>query len=108
MRDQDVIINYAKQANLANLDTSSFSNIATPHSEENTTEKPDTFTQPVPSTPNGAANCQVFCSININEEALKWRVEFGTVVAEQLETVVRAAMPDYEFLMARKFTAKEA
>ncbi|KAI9930662.1 hypothetical protein ASPWEDRAFT_39567 [Aspergillus wentii DTO 134E9] len=41
-------------------------------------------------------------NVDIDVEAKKWRVEFGDEAGAKLEQVVRAAMPDYEFLKARR------
>lgn len=41
----------------------------------------------------------------IGKEKQKWREEFGEEEAQKLETWVAAAMPDYEFLTARRLTA---
>lgn len=45
-------------------------------------------------------------NLDIDVETKKWREEFGEKVAIRLEELVRAAMPDYEFLKARKLKAK--
>lgn len=45
-------------------------------------------------------------NLDIEIEAKKWQKEFGEKVAIRLEELVRAAMPDYEFLYARKLKAK--
>ncbi|KAM5343886.1 hypothetical protein ACJ41O_012423 [Fusarium nematophilum] len=41
-------------------------------------------------------------SIDIGEEAVKWRNEFGMEGAQKLEQWVRDAMPDYKFLYSRR------
>ncbi|RAL08276.1 uncharacterized protein BO97DRAFT_408475 [Aspergillus homomorphus CBS 101889] len=43
--------------------------------------------------------------VDIEAEVAKWKVEFGDEVAGMLERAVREAMPDYEFLRARRMTA---
>ncbi|KAF5010791.1 hypothetical protein FDECE_3088 [Fusarium decemcellulare] len=41
-------------------------------------------------------------SINIDEEAVKWRSEFGEEGGRKLEQWVRDAMPDYNFMFSRR------
>ena len=41
--------------------------------------------------------------IIIEDEAKKWRQEFGEERGAALERCVRAAMPDYEYLWSRRF-----
>ncbi|KAE8360425.1 hypothetical protein BDV27DRAFT_161690 [Aspergillus caelatus] len=43
--------------------------------------------------------------VNIEMEAEKWCEEFGERVGRRLERLVREAMPDYEFLKARRWKA---
>lgn len=40
--------------------------------------------------------------IDIDEEVAKWKVEFGESPAKQLQALVQIAMPDYEYLKARR------
>ncbi|KAH7028157.1 uncharacterized protein B0I36DRAFT_413757 [Microdochium trichocladiopsis] len=44
--------------------------------------------------------------IDIEQEAVKWKEEFGEERARKLAAWVRAAMPDYEFLRARRMRAE--
>ncbi|GAB1206493.1 hypothetical protein APSETT445_005182 [Aspergillus pseudonomiae] len=44
--------------------------------------------------------------VDIELEAKKWCSEFGERAGKRLKRLVREAMPDYEFLKARRFTAK--
>ncbi|KAI1343679.1 hypothetical protein F5Y15DRAFT_174139 [Xylariaceae sp. FL0016] len=44
-------------------------------------------------------------SIDLDVEAAKWRTEFGEEGGRKLEKWVRDAMPDYEFLYAKRITA---
>jgi hypothetical protein len=41
-------------------------------------------------------------NINIDEEARKWKEEFGESHAQKIEKWVRDAMPDYEYLKERR------
>ncbi|KAE8349486.1 hypothetical protein BDV28DRAFT_160444 [Aspergillus coremiiformis] len=43
--------------------------------------------------------------VDVDVEAKKWREEFGENAAAEIEQLVRAAMPDYEFLRARRLGA---
>jgi hypothetical protein len=47
-------------------------------------------------------------NLDIEVEVKKWQKEFGEKVAIRLEELVRTAMPDYEFLNARKLKAKNS
>lgn len=50
----------------------------------------------------GIDRSKVASSVDIAAEALKWREEFGDHAASKIEGWVRAAMPDYEYLKARR------
>ncbi|MCJ1366812.1 hypothetical protein MMC16_005942 [Acarospora aff. strigata] len=41
-------------------------------------------------------------NLDIVEEAKKWRLEFGEEEGEKIEKWVRAAMPDYEYMKAKR------
>lgn len=43
--------------------------------------------------------------IDLEKEAKSWREEFGGRAGDRLERLVKDAMPDYEFLKARRLTA---
>lgn len=45
-------------------------------------------------------------AIDIDVEVQKWRKDFGDRAAENMECWVRAAMPDYEYLEARRLRAE--
>ncbi|PGH26458.1 hypothetical protein AJ80_01771 [Polytolypa hystricis UAMH7299] len=51
---------------------------------------------------SGVVKDKLSTSIDIDEEAKKWQTEFGDDMAMNLEKWVRAAMPDYEYLKARR------
>ncbi|KAJ4247464.1 hypothetical protein NW762_013139 [Fusarium torreyae] len=42
--------------------------------------------------------------IDISEEAVKWRKEFGDENGDKLESWVREAMPDYEYMRSKRLT----
>ena len=44
-------------------------------------------------------------SIDIGMEAKTWREEFGEKIGRHMEKLVRAAMPDYEYMKARSLRA---
>ncbi|KAI8649023.1 hypothetical protein NCS55_01475700 [Fusarium keratoplasticum] len=43
-------------------------------------------------------------NLDIAKEAAKWRVEFGDEDGSKLESWVRAAMPDYEYMRSKRLT----
>ena len=51
---------------------------------------------------NGVLKDKMAGNIDLDVEAKKWKEEFGEEKGENLEKHVRAAMPDYEFLKARR------
>ena len=53
----------------------------------------------------GIDKSKVADSVDIHAETLRWREEFGDHAASKLEGWVRAAMPDYEYLKARRLRA---
>jgi hypothetical protein len=42
--------------------------------------------------------------VDVAAEAKQWKEEFGEELAYMLETTVRDAMPDYEYLRSRRIT----
>lgn len=46
--------------------------------------------------------------IDIDVEAKEWREEFGEDTGKQIEAMVRAAMPDYEFLKSKRMIPESA
>jgi hypothetical protein len=44
-------------------------------------------------------------NVDIDTEAKKWKAEFGEEISGHLERLVRAAMPDYEYLKERRLKA---
>lgn len=44
-------------------------------------------------------------NIDIDQEAKRWRDEFGQETGGHMERWVRAAMPDYEYMRARRLRA---
>lgn len=44
-------------------------------------------------------------NIDIGMEAKTWREEFGEKISRHMEKLVRAAMPDYEYMKARSLRA---
>jgi hypothetical protein len=57
------------------------------------------------SASSGIMNDKIAGEIDIKKEGLKWREEFGEDVGKQMEGLVMAAMPDYEYLKARRLRA---
>jgi len=56
----------------------------------------------------GVISENVSANLNLDLEAKKWRDEFGDYVGNRIENWVRAAMPDYEFMSARKLRVTPA
>lgn len=54
----------------------------------------------------GIDRSKVANSVDIAAEASKWREEFGDRAASKIEAWVRAAMPDYEYLKARRLRSE--
>lgn len=48
---------------------------------------------------------KVSTKINIDTEAMKWRIEFGDEMGRRMERAVRKAMPDYEYMKERRLRA---
>lgn len=55
---------------------------------------------------NGIDRSKVAGSVDTEVEVEKWRKEFGDRAASKIEKWVRAAMPDYEYLEARRLRAE--
>jgi hypothetical protein len=47
-------------------------------------------------------------NLDIDAEAKKWKEEFGECEGEKIEKWVRAAMPDYEFMKAKRLRSRPA
>lgn len=47
---------------------------------------------------------KVVGDVDISEEAVKWKAEFGDEHARKLETYVREAMDDYEYMRSKRLT----
>ena len=45
--------------------------------------------------------------VDIDQEVVKWKAEFGEEGAQKLERWVRDAMPDYEFLHSRRLRLEQ-
>ena len=58
------------------------------------------------SASTGVLREKASSNLEIDTEAKKWRVEFGDREGEKIERLVRAAMPDYEFMKARRLRPK--
>lgn len=72
-----------------------------------TLSKQSTVSQMMLSTLNASDKInldKVADALDITEEAAKWRAEFGKEDADKLESWVRAAMPDYEYMRSKRIT----
>ena len=54
------------------------------------------------STSTGIIDCKTSADLEIDEEAQKWRLEFGDEQGSHIQKLVRSAMADYEYLKARR------
>ncbi|KIX08913.1 uncharacterized protein Z518_03570 [Rhinocladiella mackenziei CBS 650.93] len=54
------------------------------------------------SASTGILKEKASADLNIDTEVIKWRTEFGQKEAEKIASWVRAAMPDYEYMKARR------
>ncbi|KAJ2977877.1 hypothetical protein NQ176_g4130 [Zarea fungicola] len=55
---------------------------------------------------SGITHGKTFDGLTIEGEAEKWRTEFGEHVGSRIEAWVRAAMPDYTYLVGKKLVTK--
>jgi hypothetical protein len=55
---------------------------------------------------DGIVEGKTSVGLDIAEEAKKWRAEFGEEEGKRLEVWVRAAMPDYEYMRARRLRSR--
>jgi hypothetical protein len=108
MLEPKVIMKFCR---LVGLDTTKLSFTWMAASEDDLEKMPHTNSKRMQSTllaSTGIMSDKISTNININEEAKKWRQEFNGPEAEELERLVRAAMPDYEYLKERRMKAGEA
>jgi hypothetical protein len=67
--------------------------------------KTSKFSQRMLSSLNASAGIlegKTSTNISIEDEAAKWRAEFGKEEGSKIEKWVRAALPDYEYMRARR------
>ncbi|KNG80235.1 hypothetical protein ANOM_011376 [Aspergillus nomiae NRRL 13137] len=105
MTDPGLVSEYCQ---LLGMDPSLLNSSWTPVSKQQLSHM-DTFTKRYLSTllaSGGIVADKIAGHIDIELEAKKWCSEFGERAGKRLERLVREAMPDYEFLKARRFTAK--
>lgn len=58
------------------------------------------------SASSGIITGKTSINLDIDTEAKKWKEEFGEQEGEKVERMVRAAMPDYEFMKAKRLRPK--
>ena len=107
--DADDVINspdgIVQFCELVGLDVAKLRFEWTPASEEDLAQLRDDEQRRMQSTLSASAGVmkeKASGDVDISVEARKWKVEFGDTVAEKIEGWVRAAMPDYEFLKAKR------
>lgn len=60
------------------------------------------------STSTGVVQGKTSTNLDIDQEAQNWKTEFGQEEGERMERWVRAAMPDYEYMRARRLRAESS
>lgn len=58
------------------------------------------------SASSGIITGKTWINLDIDTGAKKWKEEFGEQEGENVERLVRAAMPDYEFMKAKRLRSK--
>ena len=98
----DVIVQFCE---LVGLDVAKLRFEWTPASKEDLAQMRDDVQRRMRSTLSASAGVmkeKTSGAVDISAEARKWKVEFGETEAEKIEGWVTAAMPDYEFLKAKR------
>ncbi|KAL9019970.1 MAG: hypothetical protein Q9185_002760 [Variospora sp. 1 TL-2023] len=54
---------------------------------------------------DGVVKAKARSAIDVDEEAEKWETEFGAAAAQLIVKMVNEAMPDYEYLRAKRLRA---
>ncbi|KAI0165580.1 hypothetical protein GGR57DRAFT_497052 [Xylariaceae sp. FL1272] len=101
MRSPEFVVKYAR---ITGLDPSKLKFSWEKASEEQLNKFP-TLAVKILRTLNGSSGVdisKVAGDIDIAEEAVKWRAEFGEELGCKLEGWVRNAMPDYEYMYSRR------
>ncbi|KAF3492355.1 uncharacterized protein GIQ15_01872 [Arthroderma uncinatum] len=105
MADETVV---TKLADIIGLDRASLKFTWKPVSEEDKAKKYNPMEQRMLSSlnaSNGIMKDKLAANIDIEAEVPKWKAEFGEIDGAKMYKWVTDAMPDYEFLKARRLTA---
>ncbi|KAH8682788.1 hypothetical protein BGZ60DRAFT_398738 [Tricladium varicosporioides] len=106
MLDQSIVIQYAERIGL-NPDKLRFSWDSMANEEVEKMWKVEKRMKSTIIASSGIVEGKTAQNINIEEEAKKWKVEFGEEEGEKIERWVRAALHDYEYLKARRFRPQD-
>jgi len=60
------------------------------------------------SASTGIMEGKTSINLDVDDEARKWRLEFGEEEGEKIEKWVRAAMPDYEYMKAKRLRPRRS
>lgn len=101
MTDHKVILRYSK---IIGLDPNKvkFSWASASKEELDKMPEPERRMRSTISASAGIVEGKTSAALEIDEEARKWKVEFGEEEGEKIEKWVRAAMPDYEYMKAKR------
>ncbi len=101
MTESEVVLRYSK---IVGLDPAKlkFSWAAASKEELDKMSKPENRMKSTILGSAGIVEGKTSTGLEIDEEARKWRVEFGEEKGAKIEKWVRAAMPDYEFMKAKR------
>ncbi|MCJ1251489.1 hypothetical protein MMC30_008723 [Trapelia coarctata] len=107
MTEPEVIVRFCE---IAGLDTTKLQSSWTPATEEELAKinKVGRRMFSTISASNGIVKGKTSANLDIDTEAKKWKGEFGEGEGEKIERWVRAAMPDYEFMKAKRLRPKPA
>ena len=107
LTEPEVIVRFCE---ILGLDSTKLQFNWAPADEEKLAELGDDIVRRMLSTLSASAGImggKTSAGLDIDAEAKKWREEFGEDMGIKMEGWVRAAMPDYEFLWARRLRPKE-
>jgi hypothetical protein len=106
MTSPEVIIRFSK---IAGLDPSKLQFTWSPASEQELAQIPSRIEKRMLSNilaSSGVMKERISADLDIDTEARKWREEFGERAGGKIEKWVRDAMPDYEYMKAKRLRPK--
>lgn len=108
MTEPEVLVRYCE---IVGMDPEKLQFTWSPASKEELAQLPNDIVRRMLSTisaSDGIVSGKTSINLDIDTEAKKWREEFGEREGEKIEKWVRAAMPDYEYMKARRLRPKVA